>query len=90
MIKGYKVFRPDWSCRGKIYTCPGKFEEERAFPSSEILQGRLSVITYDAKSRQKWWDRLNSRQKYAILSLPNFDKDIFYEITGIDVTQGEE
>ena len=31
-VKGYKVFRPDWSCspngNTKQYTCPGKFEEE--------------------------------------------------------------
>ena len=36
MIKGYKVFNPDWTCAGigrngyycKKYSCPGKFEEE--------------------------------------------------------------
>ena len=27
-IKGYKVFNPDWTCRGKKYTCPGTFEED--------------------------------------------------------------
>ena len=27
-VKGYKVFNPDWTCRGKQYTCPGKFEED--------------------------------------------------------------
>ena len=27
-IHGYKVFNPDWTCNGKQYTCPGKFEEE--------------------------------------------------------------
>lgn len=26
MVKGYKVFNPDWTCRDKQYTCPGKFE----------------------------------------------------------------
>lgn len=26
-MKGYKVFNPDWTCRGKQYTCPGTFEE---------------------------------------------------------------
>lgn len=28
VVHGYKVFRPGWTCRGKQYTCPGKFEEE--------------------------------------------------------------
>ena len=27
-VKGYKVFNPDWTCRGKQYSCPGKFEED--------------------------------------------------------------
>ena len=27
-ITGYKVFNPDWTCRGKVYTCPGTFEED--------------------------------------------------------------
>ena len=27
-ITGYKVFNPDWTCRGKAYTCPGTFEED--------------------------------------------------------------
>nr|DAF72690.1 MAG TPA: hypothetical protein [Caudoviricetes sp.] len=26
-VKGYKVFAPDWTCKGKQYTCPGTFEE---------------------------------------------------------------
>ena len=30
-VRGYKVFSPDWTCRGKQYTCPGKFEEEGYF-----------------------------------------------------------
>ena len=28
MVKGYKVFNPDWTCLNKQYTCPGKFEED--------------------------------------------------------------
>ena len=26
-VKGFKVFKSDWTCRNKQYTCPGKFEE---------------------------------------------------------------
>ena len=28
IIRGYKVFNPDWTCRSKQYTCPGTFEED--------------------------------------------------------------
>ena len=27
IVKGYKVFNSDWTCRGKHYSCPGTFEE---------------------------------------------------------------
>ena len=28
IVHGYKVFKHDWTCRGKQYTCPGRFIEE--------------------------------------------------------------
>ena len=28
VVKGFKVFNTDWTCRNKAYTCPGKFEED--------------------------------------------------------------
>ena len=28
MIRGYKVFDPDWRCRNKQYSCPGEYEED--------------------------------------------------------------
>jgi len=28
MVKGYKVFNKDWTCRNKQYSCPGVFEED--------------------------------------------------------------
>ena len=28
VIRGFKVFNPDWTCRNKNYTCPGTFEED--------------------------------------------------------------
>ena len=28
IVKGFKVFNPDWTCRDKQYVCPGHFEED--------------------------------------------------------------
>lgn len=28
VVKGFKVFNSDWTCRGFQYTCPGTFEED--------------------------------------------------------------
>lgn len=35
--------------------------------------------------RQKRWNQLDKREKEVIMSIPNFNKNIFKEITGIDV-----
>lgn len=34
-----------------------------------------------------WWRNLSARQKKVITSIPNFDKEIFKEITGVDVDE---
>lgn len=28
VVKGFKVFTPDWTCKDKQYGCPGRFEED--------------------------------------------------------------
>ena len=28
MVKGYKVFNSEWTCKNKKYTCPGRFKED--------------------------------------------------------------
>lgn len=40
--------------------------------------------------RQKWWNELSKSDKVVILSMPNFDAEIFKECTGIDVCEGGE
>ena len=46
--------------------------------------GYLKTYTY----KQAWanlWKKLNKEEKQAIKDLPNFDKKVFKEITGITV-----
>ena len=45
----------------------------------------MKTIQVDA---QKWWDELSADDKQSVLDLPNFDKDIFNEITGVDIEAG--
>lgn len=37
------------------------------------------------EDKQKWWNELDDAERKAVMSLPNFDKEIFKEITGIEV-----
>ena len=41
-----------------------------------------------AEERQKYWNQLSQKQKDIVMAIPNFDKEIFKEITGIDVDKG--
>ena len=49
----------------------------------------VGVLVHSAHStdmdRQNWWKKLRPSERMCILQLPNFDKDIFYKFTGIDV-----
>lgn len=62
-------------------------EEKEANPKAEITDGYLKVIKPKV-SVQEWWENLCTTDKKIILDIPNFDREIFKEITGIDV--GEE
>lgn len=59
-------------------------EEKEKYPDSKTTGGYLKVL--DRKdSTQLYWDKLSDDKKQKIYDLPNFDKDIFKECTGIDV-----
>ena len=45
------------------------------------------IPTEDYKYAQDWWNRLEDTYKQIILDIPNFDREIFKEITGIDVSK---
>ena len=47
--------------------------------------GYLKIIEVTNEDKQKWWDNLDDEEQEEIKSLPNFDKEIFKEITGIEV-----
>ena len=59
-------------------------EEKEQHPEYIVTGGFLKHIE-EGKERQMWWDGLSNEHKNTVMSLPNFDKDIFKEITGITV-----
>ena len=67
-------------------------EEKKAYPTAEITNSYLRKIPDDelAVIRNKWWARLSPDDKDEILKLPNFDAEIFKEITMIDVNNAAE
>ena len=64
-------------------------EEKAAHPEAEVTGGYLKEAD-NTSEKQKWWNKLSDDDKKEIFSLPNFDAEIFKEITGIDVEVKDE
>ena len=58
--------------------------EKEQHPEYSVTGGFLKHIEKET-GRQMWWDGLSDGKKTIVMNLPNFDKNIFKEITGIDV-----
>ena len=59
-------------------------EEKAEHPKAETTDGYLKKLD-NSECTVLWWCELSDRQKAIITAIPNFDKAIFKEITGIDV-----
>lgn len=57
---------------------------KKEHPEYETTGGYLKIVKHKA-DRQTWWDGLSADDKQTVISLPNFDTDVFYECTGIRV-----
>lgn len=60
-------------------------DEEKEQHSEYLATGGFLKHIEEETGRQMWWDGLSDVQKDSVMQLPNFDKDIFREITGISI-----
>ena len=67
-----------------VYLSDMTDEEKAAHPEAETTGGYLKELD-NPESAVIWWRLLDQRKKNVIMKIPNFDKAIFKEITGIDV-----
>ena len=54
--------------------------------NKKLIGGYLKRYTYK-EACQIWWEQYTATEKAIIMSIPNFDKEKFEYITGIDVTK---
>ena len=52
-------------------------------PAENGVDGKLIVNTYEDACR-RWWDGMSKNNRDIIKSIPNFNIDVFCDITGID------
>ena len=59
-------------------------QEKKEHPEAETTRGYLKSLN-KREYAVKQWRLLSPQEKRAIMELPNFDKEIFKQITGVDV-----
>ena len=59
-------------------------EEKKESLCRQAIGGYLKTYTYK-EACKNWWDSMSEENKEIVKSIPNFDKDVFFEITGIEV-----
>lgn len=59
-------------------------EEKKEHPEYEVVGGYLKILD-ESECGQLWWDSLSERYKNIIKAMPNFDKEIFEDVTGIKI-----
>ena len=59
-------------------------EEKETDQEKEKIGGYLKTYTYK-EAWANWWDKLSDENKAIIQQIPNFDKEVFKDITGIEV-----
>ena len=69
----------DWICSDNMTD-----EEKEQHPEYEVVGGYLKILD-ESECGQLWWDSLSERYKDIIKAMPNFDKEIFEDVTGIKI-----
>jgi hypothetical protein len=61
-------------------------QEKQEHPTHKTTGGYLKVLDYK-EAFQTSYDKASEKEKEQLLALPNFDAEVFKEISGIDITQ---
>ena len=59
-------------------------EEKQSDKDKKLIGGYLKTYTYK-EACKNWWNEYTDKEKAVIMSMPNFDKEKFKQITGIEV-----
>lgn len=75
--KGHEAYSAD------IQDCSG------GHPEYEATGGYLKTVDFKTACKMMW-DKLSDNEKSAVMQLPNFNADVFEEITGISMERNVE
>lgn len=86
-FRGIKALSWNYENSWWIYSSNMTDEEKKSHPEHETTGGYLKTVDFKTACKMMW-DSLDEEDKEAVRNLPNFDNDVFREITGISV-EGE-
>ena len=86
-LAGIQILNWNFGNSWWIYSENMSAEEKAAHPEHETTGGYLKTVDFKTACKIMW-DNLDEEDKEAVRNLPNFDNDVFREITGISV-EGE-
>lgn len=77
----YNIQLTEWVSTDKMTE-----EEKKDYPDYKTTGGYLKKYTLK-EACDIWWNKLSEDEKEIIKTIPNFNPDKFYEITGIRVEE---
>ena len=83
-IKGVQVLNRNYANNWWICSTNMSEEEKKAHPEHEYTGGYLKSVSFKEACRIMW-DKLTDKEKDEVKKIPNFDADVFKEITGVNV-----
>ena len=86
-LEGIKTIRNKYQNNIWVSSDNMSDSEKEEHPDHEATGGYLKVLDYK-EAWKEMWKSLSEKEKQSILDLPNFDKDIFFDITGIRIEKG--
>ena len=83
-LKGIQILNWNYENNWWIYENNMTDEEKAKHPEYKITGGYLKTIPFK-EACILMWNNLDEEDKKAVMNIPNFNKDIFFKITGINV-----
>ena len=85
-LRGLQVLNWNFENSWWIFSENMSNEEKVAHPEHETTGGYLKTVDFKTACKMMW-EKLSNDKKQAVMQLPNFDVNVFKEITGIDVNR---
>lgn len=85
-LAGIRILNHNFKNSWWIYSENMSEEEKVAHPEYETTGGYVKTVDFKTACKLMW-SKLSDDEKSVVMQLPNFDADVFEEITGVDVKE---